>query len=713
VASAAPSSPRSHASVTAGSSPGHPPSPHPTIDVTALTTRDDFLLELGQALGGQAAIRPVDSIEAALESLRSTRRTQVFVIDADGGQLHDVRPAVDAAQARAPHAVALVFSPEAHERQVAAAVKGTKVFAVLPTPVDPRKTQAVFAGVIEEAAARKAAAHAAPGPEDDFSIGAFRVHATVADLAMEGGGRSRAVLIVVAVAAALALAGGATWYFMRGKSPAALPAAAPSAAVATGAARSGATPTAAAPAAAPPKAAAPAPTPAVEVSLLQGKVDDLLEKARLAMRERRYTEPAGDNALLYYRSAAAAEPANGEARDGLARVATVLAGRFDEALSVGHVDEAAQTLANLKAAAPADPRAATLGARLAAAEFSKALADGNVERAAVLLRQAEGAHALPADQLAKWRTDMARRQEDLRLQRLSALVEERIRDGHLSDPANDSAAWYVRQLTSSAPASPSAQRAQRDLTAAYLRKARDAAVARNSAEEEQWLNEAHASGATATDLGAFQKDVAGARARAAQADADRLAGLARDRMRDGRLTDPAQDSAAYYLTQLQTSEPNNAALGAATRELAAKLLERARAAVLAGKPAEQDLAQAQHWGADPKEVLAARELHAQPRPKAPLDLVALAGHLKQLHGAPPEYPSNALQRGVSGSVLISFTVDAKGAPRDVEVVQSTPAGVFDRAAVSAVKRWRYAPVVVDGTAVEVPARTLVRFELPK
>jgi len=31
------------------------------VDVTAITTRDDFLLELGEALGGQASVRPVDS----------------------------------------------------------------------------------------------------------------------------------------------------------------------------------------------------------------------------------------------------------------------------------------------------------------------------------------------------------------------------------------------------------------------------------------------------------------------------------------------------------------------------------------------------------------------------------------------------------------------------------------------------------------------------
>lgn len=724
MASAAPSPPRSPAAASTGPShAGHQAGLHPAIDVTALTTRDEFLLELGQALGGQAAIRPVDSIEAALESVRSTRRTQVLVIDADGGQLHEVRPAVDAAQTRAPHAVTLVFTPQEHEKQVAAAVKGTKVFAVLPSPVDARKTQAIFAGVVEEATARKADAHAAQALEAEFSIGSFRVQtATVAEPA-ETGGRGRTFMIVGAVLTALAVAGGAAWYLTRGGTPGAVApttaaptTAAPTTAAPTAAAPSGAPSTAAAPAAqstAAPVAALPAKTAAVEVSLVQGRVDELLEKARLAMRERRYTEPSGDNALLYYRSAAAADPASGEARDGLARVATVLAGRFDEAINGGRVDEAAQTLASLKSAVPTDPRIPALSTRLTVAEIAKTLADGNVERAAVLIRQAEASHTLAADQLAKLRTDFARHQEDAKLQHLAGLVEERIRDGRLTDPANDSAAWYLRQLESSAPASASTQRAQRDLTTAYLRKARDAALAKNAADEEAWLNVARSSGASPADIGALQKDVAGARVKAAQADADRLAALARDRLRDGRLTDPAQDSAAYYLTQLQSSEPGSGTLAAVSRDLAGKLLERARAATLAGKPAEQDLAQAQHWGADPKEVLAVRELHAQPKPRAPLDLVALASHLKQLRSVSPEYPSTALERGVTGSVLISFTVDGKGATRDVEVVQSTPAGVFDRAAVSAVKRWRYAPVIVDGLAIEVPARTLVRFELPK
>ena len=59
---------RSHESATPGSASGAPAT-QPTADITALTTHDEFLLELGQTLGGQAAVRPVDSLEGALQSL--------------------------------------------------------------------------------------------------------------------------------------------------------------------------------------------------------------------------------------------------------------------------------------------------------------------------------------------------------------------------------------------------------------------------------------------------------------------------------------------------------------------------------------------------------------------------------------------------------------------------------------------------------------------
>jgi TonB family protein len=707
VASPAPNHSRHPAAPPSGA-PAQSPASQPQVDVTVVTTRDEFLLELGQALGGQAGIRPVDSLNAAFESIASRKRGQVLVLDAR--EVPEVRAAVDAAHARAPHAVVLVFATEALEKSAAAALKGSKVFAVLATPLDLHKTQAVFGSVIETAlAARTTAqtAHAAQAPPApaDLSIGAFRPQAAaaaaLAAAADDAGKKKRLTLILALAAVVLAVAGGAAWFFMHARGtnqPAgAAPPVAQTAAPETPAAGS---------------AAALPPVPTADLSIVQGKVDGLLEKARQAMRERRYTEPTGDNALLYYRSAAAADATSAEARDGLSRVAAVLAGRFDDALNAGHFDEAAQTLANFKAAAPADPRGASFDVRLMSAEVAKAFADGNFERAGALLHQAQQNHSVSADQLAKWRADLVRRQEDARVEHLAGLIEDRIRDGRLTDPADDSAKAYLHQLEASAPANATTERMQHELTAAYLHKAHDAAVARNQADEDHWLNEARAAGASAAEISSFQRDVASARAKAAQADNDRLAQQARDALRDGHLTEPAQSSAAYYLGQLQTNDPNNAALAPASHDLAARLLDRARAAAQAGTSPDADLAQARHWGASPQDVLAVQQL-AAPKAAAAPDLVALAAKLKQTHASAPEYPQDALSRQISGSVLLAFTVDPSGATRDITVVESTPRGVFDRAAISAARHWRYAPTIFNGAPIAVPTRALVRFELPK
>jgi TonB family protein len=507
------------------------------------------------------------------------------------------------------------------------------------------------------------------------------------------------------IAAAVVLAAAAAWYFMRGSS-------APTAAVPQSA------PEKTAPAATtPPAESAPATesapsAPVADTAILNGKVDELLEKARLAMHERRFTEPAGDNALLYYRSAAAADATNAEARDGLQRVAAVLFSRFDEAMKGGSLDEAAQTLASFKAAAPNDPRIGALEQRLYGAEIAKALADGNLERAASYVQRAQSA-ALPAEQIARWRADIVRHQEDAKLQRLATLVEDRIREGRLVD-GDDSARGYLQQLQAAATTSPATQRASRDLVGAELRKAREAALARNGAEQDRWLTEARAAGAKSADISAYQRDLVSAQKKAAQAENERLGQLARERLREGRLTDPAQDSAAGYLAQLQTADPNNPGLADAGHELAGKLLERARASVLAGRPADTDLALARRWGADPRDVSAVQQLQGQPKQRgAAVDPASLAANLKRVRAPAPDYPESALNQRITGSVVLEYTVDTRGETRDIHVVEASPPGVFDQAAMNAVRHWRYVPMVVNGSAIDVPVRTRVRFELPK
>ena len=696
------------------SSTGNPPAStnRPAVDLTAITTRDDFLLEIGEALGGQASVRPVDSITGALEFLVSTKRGQVLVVDTR--DLLDVRADVEQAHAQAPHAVVLVFATAEAEKQISAAVKGSNVFAVLPIPIDKRKTGAVLDAAMTDAVAKKATARANPG----MTVESFQPR-------LDGGSsapppereKSKAPLFAALGVVAVAAAGGGYLFLNKDKGAAPPPvvntpkAAAPAPAAAAGAAATDDTSTEV--------------TPAVDTSIVNGKVDELLEKARLAMRERRYLEPIGDNALLYYRSAAAADPNNGEAKDGLQRVAGVAASRFDESMNAGKFDDASLALANLKVAALNDARVPPDELKLTTAQINKALADGNVDRASALVRQAQQSPNIPPDQLTKWRTDIGRRQEDAKVQRLANLVSDRIRDGKLVDPADDDAKTYVQQLHEVAPSNPITQRAVRELDAAYMRKAREAAAAKSTPEVDRWLAEARAGGVSATEIASFQRDQASVRQKAVQAEIDRLAQTARDRIRDGKLTDPANDSAAFYLTQLQSTDAANPAFTQVSHDLAAKLLDRARQAELSGKPmlADPDLTQAKRWGADPKDILAVQQTVAVPRPAtggptrsaaaaSGLTPAQLAANLKRLKYVPPEFPSKALTQRVSGSVTIEYIVDTNGDPRDVRVVDASPPGVFDHAAIQAVKHWHYEPVVANGAPVEVPVRTAIRFELP-
>ena len=74
---------------------------------------------------------------------------------------------------------------------------------------------------------------------------------------------------------------------------------------------------------------------------------------------------------------------------------------------------------------------------------------------------------------------------------------------------------------------------------------------------------------------------------------------------------------------------------------------------------------------------------------------------RPLSQTPPVYPERARKKGISGDVLLSLLIDATGSVGEVRVVESSPAGVFDEAAVSAVKRWRFQPAMYEGRPVAI------------
>jgi periplasmic protein TonB len=82
-----------------------------------------------------------------------------------------------------------------------------------------------------------------------------------------------------------------------------------------------------------------------------------------------------------------------------------------------------------------------------------------------------------------------------------------------------------------------------------------------------------------------------------------------------------------------------------------------------------------------------------------------------LKAAAPNYPRPALQAQQTGWVVVAFTIDVDGRPRDVKVVDSQPRIVFDHAAVDAVNRYRFTPAMKDGVAVSSTRQQKIEFNL--
>lgn len=76
----------------------------------------------------------------------------------------------------------------------------------------------------------------------------------------------------------------------------------------------------------------------------------------------------------------------------------------------------------------------------------------------------------------------------------------------------------------------------------------------------------------------------------------------------------------------------------------------------------------------------------------------------------PDYPRNSQGLHTAGWVDVGFGIDAEGRTTALQVNAAEPAGVFEEAALAAVRRWRFAPVEAPaGSGKEVRSEIRVRF----
>ncbi|MEO5963282.1 MAG: energy transducer TonB [Thermomonas sp.] len=76
---------------------------------------------------------------------------------------------------------------------------------------------------------------------------------------------------------------------------------------------------------------------------------------------------------------------------------------------------------------------------------------------------------------------------------------------------------------------------------------------------------------------------------------------------------------------------------------------------------------------------------------------------------PPSYPREALRRGIGGTVRVKATIAPDGSVERMEVADSSGDRYLDRAAMDAVRRWRFTPAMRNGQPVSATVVIPVDF----
>jgi TonB family protein len=420
----------------------------------------------------------------------------------------------------------------------------------------------------------------------------------------------------------------------------------------------------------------------------------LVARASAALAANRLTEPEGDNAWELYLQLQARNPADADARAGLAEVRERLLARAENALLEERLDEAAAAIEAARKSGVESGRIAFLTAQLAKSREQIKTAQAQVQ------------------QQTRARTES--KPEEDHVTPLLNLASQRIAEGRLIAPERDSARYYLQEALRAEPQNAAALDTQRILGSRLLEEARGA-VDRRDFAQALIVIESAAGIAVQANIDSVQSMLSAARK---QADADARAQLlknANERLLQDRLIEPANDNAKYFYLTLRQLDPNNAALASLLQDLGTRLTAKARRALLLGQldAAKSWLDETATVGFNSAETSSAQhELEAAVAKQNFMTNLVPLSQLTVLKSVQPVYPARAEQNKIEGWVDVEFTVAENGRVKDASVSAAGISGIFEDSALKAVSQWRFKPPLRDARPIAVRSQIRVRFSLP-
>lgn len=116
---------------------------------------------------------------------------------------------------------------------------------------------------------------------------------------------------------------------------------------------------------------------------------------------------------------------------------------------------------------------------------------------------------------------------------------------------------------------------------------------------------------------------------------------------------------------------------------------------------------------EPKPAPAETEMASEVESIAPPPTVLPRSDARHINNPAPVYPRTALRLKEEGTVILNLLVRADGSVAEVKVKTSSGYERLDKAAVKAVKRWRYLPAAQGGQTIDYWYEQPVVFSLRK
>ena len=451
-------------------------------------------------------------------------------------------------------------------------------------------------------------------------------------------------------------------------------------------------------------------------------LDSLLARADAALAAGALIAPPNENAADLYREARLRNARDPRATNGLEQVVERLLASAEGQLQQGHLDAAQQLTEQARTIAPNHARVAFVAAQIGAQreramlnKAQRAAAGGDVAGALATL---EGAtHGETRSSLVEEaREQLAHKQLASRVADYLRRARAALARGALIAPVDDNARSYIDSARALAPTDVTVQQATEELIARLLNEARQALGAKNAEQADTWIAAAADAGADPREVGALRYAAQQLRSARRTDELTQLSTAFNERLGRGQLLEPATDSAQFYLTKLAQAAAEDPLTQRARSAYAARVLDEARSALHAG-----DLPGTRRWLTEARAAFAdatavsgleAALGVAQDEAKESLSYLN-ASALTRTRYVAPQFPDVARARGIDGWVDLQFVVGVDGTVSDLAVVGAEPVGIFEQAALDAVRHWRYRPVVRDGQAVSQPTRVRVRFTVQR